>query len=471
VTWRGTVLLLLAGILAAALLLATLRTSTRTADAPLLGLEPAEMTGIVIGTGSSTITLENREGVWWITRPMPDRADPARMSRFLESSASLVPLDKIPPPDLKGQLSPEALDLRPPKRSLTFRGKRTHTLLLGKEGATPDRIHARVDSDPSVYLVSAELAALAFAPPDELRDPHPFPSHPGEIEEIDLQQQGGYRELRLRRQGQGWIMESPLRAKADEKALESWAGAFLSPRITRWMPAGTGDAACGLEVPEAVLTVRRRGEEPLRLEIGKEVPGMPGARYARCPGRPGHFVLGGTGEWLGVNPSSLRLRRLAPVELDSVDRIVVTSGGRSVMLSRKPGTGDWICGDRTIPGADVTGWCGRLQEAAASSFETATPDHLAARGIDPRAPGTASLRFVANLSENSAEESAGQMTISEVTVGTPSADGMTALREGNADDLMILPRETVSPLLEEALGWITIPPPAPPSPSSSPTVP
>ena len=468
-TWRGTFLLLLAGILAATLLPITLRTRTRPADAPLLGITPGETTGIVITGAGSTTALEKRGDVWWITRPLLDRAEPAKVSKLLGAAADAVPLDKLRPSDLKGSLSPESLDLRPVKRSLCFQGRGTHTLLLGSEGATSERIYARVDSDPSVYLISSETAVLAFQPGNDLRDPRPFPAQAEQLSEVVLRQQGGYRELGLRRKGRDWMIESPLRTRADAKALSDWMGGILGSRILRWMPPETESASCGLDVPEATLTLREQRNEPVLLELGKPVPGTPGARYARTPGRPGLFVLGGVDPWLAVTPASLRLRHPSPVELDSVDRILITRGGHPATVSRKPQTDDWLCGERTIPGAAVTGWCARLQQTTASSFETATPDHLAARGIDPGTPGTVSVRFAARLSQNSAEESAGEMTLAEWTIGTPSPDGTIALREGQADDLMILPSGSIIPLLEEAVGCTEPPKPASPAPSASPS--
>ena len=475
-TWRGTVLLLLAGFLAAALLLLTPRTRTRPADAPLLGIVPAETTGIVITGAGPATHLENRGGVWWITQPLLDRADPAKVSKLLGAAADVVPLDKLRTADLKGSLSSESLDLRPVKRSLSFQGKETHTLRIGSEGAVADRVYAQVDSDPSVYLISSETAALAFRPVNELRDSSAFPSRPELLSEIVLQQQGGYRELTLRRKGRDWTIGSPLRARADTKAVETWIGAMVGPRILRWMPSETEPAACGLDAPEAILTLREQGGDSVRLELGKAVPETPGARYARHPGRPGIFVLGGAERWLAVTPASLRLRHATPVELDSVDRIVLCRGAWEATLSRKPGTQDWRCGERTIPGDVVSSWCARLEGTTATSFEAATPDHLAARGLDH--PSNAAektysaaltIRFVAHLSENSAEEPAGEMTLAEWAIGRASPDGTVAMREGQSDDLMILPSGSVIPLLDEAAGWSAPPKPASPAPSASPS--
>jgi Domain of unknown function (DUF4340) len=467
VTWRGTILFLVAGITAATLLLYTLRTRTRPADEPLLGIIPAETTSIEItGNGSSSL-LERREGDWWIIQPLLDRADPGKVAKLLGAAADIVPLDKLRPSDLKGALTLEAMDLRPVKRSLTFRGGGSHSLRLGSEGATPDRLYAQIDSDPSVYLVSSETAAMAFLPLDELRSPSAFPFRPDQVCGLVLRRQGGFHELILTKKGRHWLIDSPLHARAEGKAVENWIAAVFASRIQRWMPAGTDPASCGLDSPEATLTLREEGGEPSLLELGFPVAGSPGCRYARASGRPGLFVLGGSDPLLSVTPSTLRLHHPLPLELDAVDRIMISRGGQTVTLTRKPRCDDWICGNRVIPEASLEGWNSKLHNVTASSFETATPDQLSRRGIDPSTPPTFVIRFVAHLSENSAEEAAGDISLQEFTVGADSVDGMMALREGKADELMIVPSANLIPLLDEAVGWSAPLQSASPAPTAS----
>ena len=57
------------------------------------------------------------------------------------------------------------------------------------------------------------------------------------------------------------------------------------------------------------------------------------------------------------------------------------------------------------------------------------------------------------------------MMLAEWKFGPPSADGIVALLEGNADDMMIIPSDAVMPLEQEAIGWTS--PAALPSPSPS----
>jgi hypothetical protein len=391
--------------------------------------------------------------------------------KLLEQAASIVPLDHLAPRDLKGSVSPEALELKPPKRILTLRDGRPHTLMIGAEGAAPGQVYARIDNDPSVYLVSGETAALAFAPVSGFRDPRPLPQQPDHLEEIVMTRRGGLQVLKLRRERGVWKIVEPLAAPADATAASSWIGGVLSAKILRWMPGQTDSSSCGLEPPELTLTAREEGGEPSRMEIGSEVPGTPGARFARCPDRPGIFVLDNASDLTGISPSKHRSRQPGIPSPDTVDRIVIGTSTGAIDLRRKPGSDDWECRGRIVPAEAVSAWFGRLQGLTATSFEPATPECVMLRGLD--FPAT-SLRLVAHLSENSAEESAGEMVLGEYAFGS-DAGGRTALREGKAADLMILSSESVRELLSGPEGAFTLPlspdMSAGPRPSPSPDAP
>jgi len=458
VTWRGTLLVVLAGLLAVVLLLRASRTRMRPADRPLLDIPPAAVTGMVILNGASETRLEKRDGVWMIVSPVEDRADPVIVAQILHAALSATPLDRLPPKELKDAVSLESLDLKPAKRSLTLLAPKPQILKLGAEGAAKERLYAQVDSDPSVYLISSEPASLALVPADKLRDRHPFAAQPDRLSELVLRRQGGSRQLSLRKTAKGWVMETPLHADADPKAVGDWITAILSSPVGTWLPPETDAASCGLDIPDAVVTLREEGGNPQVLEIGKETGAAPGDRFARCSGRPGIFLLQKCAGWIDAAPAMLRSRRITRVTPDSVDRIVIRNGTSALELSRKPGTEDWLSGGDAIPGDAVTAWFGKLSVLSASSFEPATPDHLAARGLNANG---GRIRLVAHLSENTAEESAGEITLLDLQTGAPCADG-TALRVGSSDDLMIVPSDIVQELLRGPT------PPSPPTPAPAP---
>jgi uncharacterized protein YaiE (UPF0345 family) len=113
-------------------------------------------------------------------------------------------------------------------------------------------------------------------------------------------------------------------------------------------------------------------------------------------------------------------------------------GCAGLLLARKKGGDDWQVvegGSGDLSGTKVEEWHRRLSSLKASGFEPATPDRLAARRINSP---QLTIRLIAHLSENTAEESAGEMVLGEYAFGTPS-DGMVAMREGDSSDLMLLP--------------------------------
>jgi hypothetical protein len=180
------------------------------------------------------------------------------------------------------------------------------------------------------------------------------------------------------------------------------------------------------------------------ISIGSEAADTPGSRYARCNGRPGICIVTGISSALAATPASLRSKNPRPVPLDAIDRIEISPGdGRPrLLLARKKGGDDWQVvegGSDDLSGTKVEEWYRRLSSLKASGFEPATPDRLAARGMN--APEL-TIRLIAHLSENTAEESAGDMVLGEYAFGTAS-DGTVAMREGDSSDLMLLPENAL----------------------------
>jgi hypothetical protein len=160
-------------------------------------------------------------------------------------------------------------------------------------------------------------------------------------------------------------------------------------------------------------------------------------------------VITGIGSSLEISPLALRSKKLPRIEYDAVDRIEIRSGGcfaTTRFLSRKNGSEDWELTDggsgaakTTLPATQVKGWFEKIQEITVQGFEPATPDHLQARGFSA-APDV--IRLIAHLSENTAEEKAGDIVLGEYAFGN-AKEGMVALRVGNSPDLLLVPESTL----------------------------
>jgi hypothetical protein len=144
-----------------------------------------------------------------------------------------------------------------------------------------------------------------------------------------------------------------------------------------------------------------------------------------------------------MTPLSLRSKKLPRLQFDAIDRIEIRPAGcflPPLLVSRKKGSEDWESGDggsgtakTTLSATQVKGWFEKIQEITAQGFEPATPDHLQSRGLNqPQI-----IRLIAHLSENTAEEKAGDIVLGEYALGN-AKEGMVALRVGNSPDLLLV---------------------------------
>lgn len=445
-SWRGTLALLILAFLAIVAVPLTRRSHVRADGEPLLAFSMPDVKRIVISEGGGVTTLERINGIWMLAGDPPDRADPAMVGKILETALSTEPLDTLKSSELKESLSPASLGLKKPLRSLTIDDGRAHTLHFGVEGASRGKLYARTESDRDIHLVSEAAAVAAFRPKREFRDPALTMLRKDRIQEVSLARQGEIQQLRLIRKpnSAGWSLQSPLSADADEKAVTSWIGAILGSRVDRCMPETSETSDCGTETPlERISLLEEGASSPVTISVGREVPDDPGKVYARCSDRPGVCVVTGLQQALATGPGDLRSRRIRTVEYDTIDRIEIMNPSSGTILTRKPGSEDWnlMAGNvaTQLPVSAVKEWFAKLGDLTANRFEPATPERLQARGLTP-SPVT--VRLVARLSENSAEEQAGDIVLATYALGAVPGDE-AALREGDSAELMILPAKAL----------------------------
>ena len=449
-SWKGTLLLLATlGVAISALFLFSGAEHARSAQEPLMAITPSEVDRIVIRDNGSSVTLLKSNGLWSIEGDSSDRADIRLITSLLSTLASVSPLDVLPARDLRGKSGLDPLGLKNPKRSITVHDSKTRTLSLGVDGATAGKVYARTNSGSDVYLIPTDVLSQAFRPAQDFRDHRLTALASENIDTISMTKTGELQCLSFKRDPRKWVMESPLSAHGDGKKITDWLDKLVSAKVERWVVDGTDTSHFGFETPSARLSLRAQGEsKPLIVTVGAPVPGFPDRFYVECSDRPGICEVNGFGTLISVTPESLRSRTLRHVEPDSVDRIEIIKGSSQSQIIRKPGGDGWMMlqeNDRdgsALSDETVSAWFEALQGISASGFEPATPEKLRIRGIN----GQTRIRLIAHLSENTAEEGAGDVVLAEYTFGTPSG-GSVAIREGASTDLLIVPEKAMELIL------------------------
>lgn len=449
-SWKGTLALLLLAAAALGILLFSGRWHTRSASESLLNLRPTDVTKITIREGGGEIVLNKQNGTWMVVLGSPsnassDRADARLIRSILDQTAGITPLDILKPSDLKGNVSIESLDLKMPKRAMAFFDGvdgTSRTLAFGIEGAAKDQIYARLDGGKTVYLIPSDVVESAFRPVEEFRDPRLTSLDPDRLESINFTKGSAFQCLSLQKGDSGWNLTSPMTSRANDKAVADWAKSFVSTKVDHWMPAGTDPGTFGMDSAAIVISAHESGSKsPVTITIGSAVAGSPESHYVSCSDRPGICIVPGLARLLEITPSTLRSRQPKPLRLDAVDKIEIHSQEQTnnqetmLILSRKKGSDDWEIagsGTGTLAAAQVSTWFEKLQSLTASNFEPSTPEKLESAGLTH--PSV--IRFIAQLSENTAEEAAGNLILAEYAFGTPR-NGVVSFREGTSSDLLI----------------------------------
>lgn len=482
-SWRGTLLLLILAVLSVGYLFFSDRSRTHPPQEPLLGINPAEASEIRIQEGSSLISLNQTNGLWMIRNNQigqTDRANPQLINSLLETAADIVPLDILRSQDLKGHVSLSSLGLKKPNRSIAIRAGKTETLWIGMEGAAPQSLYARLDSGKTVYLISSKIASVAFRPAQEFRDPRLTMLSSDHLDEVSLTKGDTLQQLQLKRDQKGtrgWLLAAPISTRGDDQAVTNWLDNLLGLQILRWMPEGTDAASCGLDTPTARITLHEEGAtSPLILSFGAATSDATGI-FVKCSDRPGIAIVGNSvARTLAITPQALRSKKISPVEYDTIDRMEIDD----YYLHRKAGGDDWIGHDEgepdneVISGEQVRQWYDQLQGLSAVGFEAATPEHLAERGL-AATNHPLTIRLIAILSENTAQEDKGETVLAEYSFGT-GTNNEVALREGDSPELLILPESSVEflktfPGVEHVPAINSLSPGATNAPASQPATP
>ncbi len=262
----------------------------------LLGdLEANELTLIEVRAKERGYVLEHEAGTtkWRLTKPLPERADEARVTSLLknlkEHRALSFPTDS-PQTRKKWGLESPLIDARFTPRS--GEPVRIRLAQVMEDGAP--RVHALREQGSDAVLGEVPESALAALDVDvlELKDKHVLNFRREDVRRVVFHPGNGVAPITLVNTAgtdggsESWQVESPRQGKAQHFRVVSLlrvlgtlkASSFGEARPKNWAKYGIGDASRG-----AVL-LGAEGRELARLWLGGDVPDESGLSYARGSG-------------------------------------------------------------------------------------------------------------------------------------------------------------------------------------------
>lgn len=406
-----------------------------------LSFDPGGISAIEIMRGDERIALLREGGEWRLTEPLADAASPEFVQQILDGARFLEVRDR------QTRASKEKLQeagLQSPRLRLALRDAQSeHRIEFGAPGALPGEIFARSDGQQEILRVPDTLAELLLQPAGKFRDRRLTSLGPDDVEKITVRREDG--EMTLRRERNRWLIEKPVQAAADRRQVASFLNGLLGLQIVSFQPdnGAAADAMLPGGTARVSLTLRGGGKT-LELEVARPAEaGRETARISFAP-RGGALEVAPTVlQVFDVTPTALRDRSLGDVDLDTVDRITVSSGGRTAELERESDS-RWVdrAGGKSWSAEQVAALAAAFNEAQVTSF---LPGALSeTTGLSPPRQ---SLRFYAWLSENTAEEPAGQHVLAGADLGSPAPDGGVVAQVEGSSEIVSIP-----PTLPDLLG-------------------
>lgn len=294
------------------------------------GLEQDDIERLSVRNADGSYELVRREGEWFLTAPVEDRADSGAVSGLGWSLTSLKAERVLDPEDVDlaayGLVEPEL------EVSAWTRDGRERRLFMG-DVMPLGHARAAMTGDGRVMLVGGAIATDLRRDLAGWRSTDLARVWEADVAAISIQERG--RVVHLVRSPGVWSLTSPIDDIADRERVQGLLSDLSGARIREFLEEPPALAVLGLEPPEQELTVvRREDAPPLQLAFGRERT-VDGELQVAC--RRGDQLL-----WvdqsavkrLSGDHDRWRSPRLLPFESWAAEFLDLESDGTSVVLRR-----------------------------------------------------------------------------------------------------------------------------------------
>jgi uncharacterized protein DUF4340 len=196
--------------------------------------------------------------------------------------------------------------------------------------------------------------------------------------------QRGNEVIRLTREGDGWQLQEPVKARGDRGAVDETVTSVVTARMDREIAAAPTDLGeFGLATPAAEVTLTLGDGKTRTLDLGAKSPTGVWV-YAREKDRPAVFVVGDSVLRDATRPVA-DFRDKTVLAFNRADVTAVTVVLRDETLAVEHRDNRWtLTRPRTLPGDTdtVTDFLDKLQGARVKTFVTESPPSLEPFGLE-----------------------------------------------------------------------------------------
>ncbi len=285
----------------------------------------------------TTLAIQKSGNDWVLRKPIETPADPSTVDGFvsaLKSAKIERTFEKVTPKDLDkyGLASPRAI-------VKLEAGKEKRSLKVGSDDFTGNQVYIQLEGKPDVYLTSDYLYNSLDKQLKDWRSRKALAFDRNAAQVVEIIRPADT--IRLKKQEEKWILESPIQDTGDEATVSGVLSALEFAEAQKFVAEEAADlAAYGLDKPEVTVRIREQGKDSWRtLQIGKKE----GDQYlARSLDRTPVFTLQSDVRDKLVQPAAeFRDKSVVDVPQDQVAEISFRRGQTEVVVKQQP-DGKWL---------------------------------------------------------------------------------------------------------------------------------
>jgi len=395
---------------------------------PLFQFDPEEITGITIKNGDQSFRIQRSGSDWRLTKGLEDMASPEVVNALIETALQTPVLDKIDAAEIRDEKNLSGYGVLKSSLQIDFKGDKPPSLLIGKTGPDGNRHYVSFENSKTVYLIPGDLVRLISLPMEKYRDRRILPIDPEQIDRIVFRKANST--LELQREAGGWKILRPLSATANSAAVEDLLSKASELRLQDFHSAKKPETTpetgpdsytearfhiAGEETPHTIHLAKAGRDEPVTARLdSRNITGTV----------PGHAM-----DILTPDIETLRDPALFRINLDLVDIIRIENEASQRDITRA-GEG-WSEDSQSVRDIAKT-----LAQTNVSARLPATPTELEKCGLkNPQRR----VVFIAVLSENTPEATAGRQTVAALAIGTPLPDGRLPVHIEGTPEICLVP--------------------------------
>jgi hypothetical protein len=307
------------------------REEARQLEQSLLKLDREKITEVeIVRADEEPVVLKKSASGWALLKPIESPANSGTVDSLLGALANAKVDRRIE----KGASDAGQYGLAEPRVTLKLKeGQAERDLVIGGDDYTGNQVYVQVKDDPDVYLTSDYLFTAADKQLKDWRDRRVLTFDRAQLSNLEIDR--GSERLRLRRDGEAWLLESPIQERADSGTVSSLISALEFAEAEDFVTEQPDNLRTyGLDNPSVSVRVREEGKDNWKaLQFGRKSEDHYLARTTERS--PVFTVKGDLYEKVTQKLWEFRDKTIVDVEQDNVAELSIRRPDSEVVLRRE----------------------------------------------------------------------------------------------------------------------------------------